>query len=122
MKDVCANFRYVYPPSTKEGEQVYEILLHFFRVEDVIIYSDNAPELQDATFKYKVQHNTSRPYAGETKSVVEGEIRTVLEGTGANLLQAGLPNKMWRLAAQHHAMALKPRFPGRNVSGSLLEG
>ncbi|CAE7567591.1 unnamed protein product, partial [Symbiodinium necroappetens] len=64
VKDVCTNFRYAYPSSTKEAEQVYHRLLHFFRVEDEvgIIYSDYAPDLQDATFKYKVRHNTSRPY------------------------------------------------------------
>ncbi|CAE7940259.1 unnamed protein product, partial [Symbiodinium necroappetens] len=33
-KDVCTNFRNVYPSSTKEAEQVYHRLLHFFRVGD----------------------------------------------------------------------------------------
>ena len=40
------------------------------------------------------------------KSVIEREIRTILEGTRSNLVQAGLPDKLWPLAAQHHAMAL----------------
>ena len=76
------NFRYVYPASTKDGKQVYESLLHFFQVDDEvgIVYSDNAPELEDATQKFKVRHNTSRPYVDETKSVVEREIRTTLAG------------------------------------------
>ena len=53
VKDVYTNFRYVYPSSTKDGEQVYENLLHFFQVEDDvgITYSDNAPELEDATLQ-----------------------------------------------------------------------
>ena len=45
-------------------------------------------------------------YADESKSVVEREIRTILEGTRANLMQAGLSEKLWPYAAQHHAMAL----------------
>ena len=108
VKDVCTNFRYVYPSSTKDGEQVYENLLHYFQVDDDvgIIYSDNAPELEDATRKFKIRHNTSRPYADESKSVIEREIRTILEGTRANLTQAGIPEKLWPYAAQHHAMAL----------------
>ena len=108
VKDVFTNFRYVYPSSTKAGEEVYESLLHYFKVDDEvgIVYSDNAPELESATSKFKVRHNTSRPYVDETKAVVEREIRTRLEGTRSNLCQAGLPDKMWPLAAQHHAMAL----------------
>ena len=108
VKDVCTNFRYVYPSSTKDSEQVYENLLHYFQVDDDvgIIYSDNAPELEDATRKFKIRHNTSRPYADESKSVIEREIRTILEGTRANLTQAGIPEKLWPYAAQHHAMAL----------------
>ena len=114
VKDVCTNFRYVYPSSTKDGEQVYENLLHYFQVDDDvgIIYSDNAPELEDATRKFKIRHNTSRPYADESKSVIEREIRTILEGTRANLTQAGIPEKLWPYAAQHHAMALTWVAPG----------
>ena len=70
-----------------------------------IVYSDNAPELESATSKYKVRHNTSRPYVHESKSVVEREIRTILEGTRANLCQSGMPDKLCPLTAQHHAMA-----------------
>ena len=134
VKDVCTNFRYVYPSSTKDGEQVYENLLHFFQVDDDvgIIYSDNAPELEDATRKFKIRHNTSRPYADESKSVVDREIRIILEGTRANLTQAGLSEKLWPYAAQHHAMALNlsKRFDtgqipwterfGENFSGRLV--
>ena len=108
VKDVFTNFRFVYPASNKDSEQVYENLLHFFAVEDEVgtVYSDNAPELEGAIARYGVRHNTSRPYVDESKAVVEREIRTILEGTRSNLLQSGLPDKLWPLAAQHHAMAL----------------
>ena len=108
VKDVCTKFRYVYPDATKEGEQCYENLLHFTGADDEIgvIYSDNAPELEYAVKKLGVRHNTSREYSDENKAVIEREIRTVLEGTRAALTQAGLPDKMWPLAAQHHCIAL----------------
>ena len=108
IKDVYTNFRFVYPASHKDSDQVYENLLHFFAVEDEVgtVYSDNAPELEGAIARYGVRHNTSRPYVDESKAVVEREIRTILEGTRSNLLQAGLPDKLWPHAAQHHCMAL----------------
>ena len=122
VEDVYTNFRYVYPASTKDGEQVYESLLHFFQVDDEVgvVHSDNAPELEDATHKFKVRRNTSRPYVDETKRVVEKEIRTILEGTRANLLQAGLLDKMRPLAAQHHAMVLNlsKRFDNAQIPGT----
>ena len=110
VKDVFSKFRYVYPSDTKEGEQVLEDLLHFVGVDDDIkvMYSDNAPELIDGVKQLdrRIRHVTSREYANQNKSVAEREIRTVLEGTRANLVQSGLPEKFWPLAAQHHAMAL----------------
>ena len=56
--------------------------------------------------KFRIRHNTSRPYTDESQSVVEREIRTILEGTRANLTQSGLSETLWPYAAQHHAMAL----------------
>ena len=75
-------------------------------------------ELESATSKFTVRHNTSRPYVDQTKAVVEREIRTVLEGTRSNLCQAGLPDKLWPLAAQHHAMALNLTKSTENVTGA----
>ncbi|CAE7575020.1 GIP [Symbiodinium pilosum] len=111
---VLTTKRYVYPNATKEGEQCYENLLHFTGVDDEIgvIYSDNAPELEYAVKKLGVRHNTSREYSDENKAVIEREIRTVLEGTRAALTQAGLPDKMWPLAAQHRCIALNIKLKG----------
>ena len=40
--------------ATKAGEEVNESLLHYFKVDDEvgIVYSDNAPELENATSKF----------------------------------------------------------------------
>ena len=108
VKDVYSQFRYVYPSDTKNSDQCHEDLLHFLGKDDDvgIIYSDNAPELGQAIKRLGVRHNTSREYADENKSVIEREIRTILEGTRANLEQSGMPEKYWPLASQHHAFAL----------------
>ena len=82
VKDVFTNFRYVYLSRTKEGEQVCEAYFISF-----------VPELEDSTSKYKVRRNTSTAYADESKSMVEKEIRTILEGARSNLLQSGSPDK-----------------------------
>ena len=105
VKDVFSKFRYVYPSPTK------------------------APELKDAVKRMKFRHNTSRAYVDENKAVIEREIRTVLEGTRANLTQAGLPDSLWPYTAQHHAMALNTtkrldvaRIPWEDRYGTPFDG
>ena len=41
-----------------------------------------------------------------SKSFVEREIRHMLEGTRTNLVQSGLPVRMWPLAMQHFSLAV----------------
>ena len=108
IKDVFTNFRYCYPSETKTAEQCHEDFLHVLQVKDEvgIVYSDNAPELISTMKKLGIRHNTSRQYVDKNKAVIEREIRTVLEGTRVNLVQSGLPEKYWPLAAEHHCMAL----------------
>ena len=72
---------------------------------------------------------TSRAYVNENKSVIERESRTILEGTRANLEQAGTGVKLWPLAAQHHAMALNltervdsKSIPWEDRFGEALDG
>ena len=104
-------------------------LLRFLKVEDKlgIVYSDNAPELEAAVKRLGVRRNTSHERVNRNKAVIEREIRTILEGTRSKLTQADLPNHVWSLAAQHHAMALNisqrwvwKGFLGRIASGNLL--
>ena len=117
VKDVFTKFRYVYPADNKSGEQCYEDLLHFFEVDDnvKVVYSDNAHEFDYAVKQLQARHNTSREYVDQNKAVIEREIRTILEGTRANLVQSGLPDQFWPLASQHHAISL-------NVSKRLDNG
>ena len=117
IKDVFSKFRYVYPSPTKSSDQCHEDLLHFLGQKDAVgvMYSDNAQELKKAIKDLGIRHNTSREYVDSNKSVIEREIRTVLEGTRANLTQSGLPEKTWPLAAQHHTIAL-------NVTKRLDDG
>ena len=113
IKDVYSKFRYIYPAEAKDTESCINSFKHFFEVEDKIsiIYSDSAPELIAAARGLKARLVTARVYNNENKSVIEREIRTIFEGTRANLEQAGAGVKLWPLAAQHHATALK--FDGK---------
>ena len=108
VKDVFSKFRYVYPSASKSGEQCHEDMLHFLAVDDnvKVLYSDNAIEFDYVAKQLRCRHNTSRAYVDENKAVIEREIRTILEGTRSNLVQSGLPDRYWPLAAQHHAMCL----------------
>ena len=56
--------------------------------------------------KLGIRRTTSRQYVDKNKAVIEREIRTVLEGARANLVQSGLPERYWPLASEHHCMAL----------------
>ena len=105
VKDVCSKFRYVYPAASKSRERCYEDMLHFLAVDDQIemLYSDNALEFDYVPKQLRCRRNTSRAYVDENKAVIERKIRTILEGTRSNLVQSGLPDRYWPLAAQHHA-------------------
>ena len=83
-------------------------MLHFLAVDDNVkmLYSDNALEFVYVAKQLRCRHNTSRAYVDENSAVIEREIRTILEGTRSNLVQSGLPDRCWPLAAQHHAMCL----------------
>ena len=52
-----------------------------------------------------VMHQTATPHRPQTNAFAERGIRTMLEGTRASLLQAGLPLQFWPIAGRHHAFA-----------------
>ena len=126
VKDVYSKFRYVYPAASKSGEQCHEDMLHFLAVDDnvKVLYSDNALEFDYAAKQLRCRRNTSRAYVDENKAVIEREIRTILEGTRSNLVQSGLPDRYWPLAAQHHAMCLNitKRLDNGNVPWEIRFG
>ena len=112
VKDVCSKFRFAYPAASKSGEQCHEDMLHFLAVDDEVkvLYSDNALEFDYVAKQLRCRHNTSKAYVDENKAVIDREIRTILEGTPSNLVQSGLPDRYWPLAAQHHAMCLNGQW------------
>ena len=56
--------------------------------------------------KSDVVHQTSVEYLESTKSVVEREARTILEGARSNLVQANIDISMWPYAVKHHCTAI----------------
>ena len=49
----------------------------------------------------KVRHQISRDYISTSSAIAERAVRSTLEGTRANLLQAGLHHGYWPYAARH---------------------
>ena len=102
MKDVHTQFRHVYPSQTKSGDSCVSAFNHFLSHKDEVgaVYTDNSRELIHTIGELGYRHQTSE-YVDSSKSFVEREIRHMLEGTRTNLVQSGLPVRMWPLAMQH---------------------
>ena len=64
-------------------------------------FSDNAPELISAMKVPQCRHVLSRDYISKSNAKAERAVRSVLEGTRVNLLQAGLNHWHWPHAAWH---------------------
>ena len=103
MKDVLTDFRYVYPAGRRDANSTVLSMKHF--VDDLekigVFYSDNAPEIVSAMKSIKVRHQISRDYISTSNAIAERAVRSTLEGTRANLLQAGLHHGYWPYAARH---------------------
>ena len=67
------------------------------------------------------RHQTSIEYVDSSKSFVEREIRHLLEGARANLVQSGFPLSMWPFAIQHNAVAtnILPQLNGNDSAWYL---
>lgn len=81
--------------------------LKYFVGEAVVryLYTDNSLELASAANTLGWTHPTSTPYRPQNNSLIERQVRTMVEGTRAALLQSGLPHRFWPLAATHQAVA-----------------
>ena len=106
FKDVATDFRYVYPVARRDTANTTLAMKHF--VDDVdkigIFYSDNAPEIVAAMRALKIRHQISKDYISTSNAIAERAVRSTLEGTRANLLQAGLHHGYWPYAARHWCM------------------
>ena len=107
VKDIATNFKWVYPSARRTAKDCVIALKHFTsHVDDVgVFYSDNADELRAACEELKWRHITSFDYVSKTNAVAERNLRTTLEGTRANLEQAGLHHSYWPHAARHWCMS-----------------
>ena len=118
IKDVHTQFRYVYPSTSKSTEQSVAGIQHFIsgRDEVEVLYTDNSRELKAAIEQLGYRHQTSIEYVDSSKSFVEREIRHLLEGARANLVQSGFPLSMWPFAIQHNAVAtnILPQLNGND--------
>ena len=108
VKDIHSQFRYAYTTKSKDARESEKSLVHFLRHTDEVgvIYTDNSPELEKALGNLNYRHQTSIEYLDSTKSIVEREIRTLLEGARAALHHACIPTIMWPYALQHQSVML----------------
>ena len=108
VKDVYTQYRYAYPSDSKSTDEIIKGFNHFLKSTDRVgvVYTDNSPEFCAAIKEYGVVHQTSVEYLDSTKSVVEREARTMLEGARSNLVQANIDISMWPYAVRHHCMAM----------------
>ena len=92
VKDIATGFMYVYPNARRTTNAAILAIKHFVGHEDKIgvFYSDNAPELISAMKILQCRHVLSRDYISKSNAQAERAVRSVLEGTRVNLLQAGL--------------------------------
>jgi len=94
---------YVYPNARRTTNAAILAIKHFVGHDDKIgvFYSDNAPELISAMKILQCRHVLSRDYISKSNAQAERAVRSVLEGTRVNLLQAGLNHWHWPHAARH---------------------
>ena len=80
---------------------------HFVRNGETvnIFYIDRAPELVKAADQLEWKHVQSTNYISKTNAIAERNVRAIIEGTRANLEQAGLHHSYWPHAAKHYCMA-----------------
>ena len=114
----------MYPSTSKSTEQSVAGIQHFIsgRDEVEVLYTDNSRELKAAIEQLGYRHQTSFEYVDSSKSFVEREIRHLLEGARANLVQSGFPLSMWPFANQHNAVAtnILPQLNGMIRHGTSV--
>ena len=103
VKDIATGFMYVYPNARRTTNAAILAIKHFVghNEEIGVFYSDNAPELISAMKILQCRHVLSRDYISKSNAQAERAVRSVLEGTRVNLLQAGLNHWHWPHAARH---------------------
>ncbi len=67
--------------------------------------------------KLDIAHNTSTPRVKQSSGRAERNGRTIPEGTRAIMAQAGVPHKLWPLAARHFCL-MQSVIPRKGVTKS----
>ena len=123
FKDVATDFRYVYPVARRDTSNTTLAMKHF--VDDLekigIFYSENAPEIVAAMRAMKIRHQISKDYISTSNAIAERAVRSTLEGTRANLLQAGLHHGYWPYAARHWCIMHDRHSTRWNWKGHTME-
>ena len=123
LKDIHTQFRHVYPSQSKSGDSCVAAFNHFLSQKDEVgaVYTNNSREVISTIGELGYRHQASTEYVDSSKSFVEREIRYMLEGTRTNLVQSGLPVRMWPLAMQHFSLAVNasPQLNGDEAPWKL---
>ena len=104
--DLYTRFTDLAPVKDKSAESALRAMKYYLgNYELERLYTDNSKELEVVGNEIANVHQTSTPHRPQSNSIVERAIRTMVEGTRAALLQAGLPHRFWPLAGRHHTFA-----------------
>ena len=90
--DVFSGLIFAYPAITKDSTEVEDSLAHFSGRRHIeTLYTDGALEIAKAAKDLSVNHETSLPGRPSNNSLAERTNQTVVGGTTATLIAAGLP-------------------------------
>ena len=97
--DVFSGLIYAYPAMTKETSEVQDSLAHFSGRRHIeTFYTDGAPEIAKAAKDLSLYHETSQPGRHSNNWLAERTNQTVVGGTTATLMAAGVPPCFWSMA------------------------
>ena len=120
--DVFSGLIFAYPAITKDATEVEESLAHFSgrrRIET--LYTDGALEIAKAAEDMPINRETSLPGRPSNNSLAERTNQTVVGGTTATLICAGLPPCFWSHAmpcfcVNYNASEIADRAPISNIT------
>ena len=101
VKDLATGLKWAYPMPTKSAENTADALKRFcgsYRIG--CVYSDGAPELDEACRMLGYPHDKSHPGVPQNNGIIERCNGDILAMTRTCIIHAGLPNHVWPWACQ----------------------